>query len=87
MTEKEVVRVQAIIRGFLAKQKAKKLRKNHKYRQSVINELTVTEVAYMQNLETVVVHVLTQLKKQTGNSRIVNSKDIELLFSNIEALL
>eukprot|EP00727_Mastigamoeba_balamuthi_P010899 m51a1_g6431 putative domain containing protein (837) ;mRNA; f:357541-360795 len=84
----DVIRIQKIVRGWLARRKFRETIKKLKHRTKVVKEMLETERTYVESIELLLCEFLAPLRKNAESDRpFISSESIASLFSNIELLV
>ncbi|GAM26345.1 hypothetical protein SAMD00019534_095200 [Acytostelium subglobosum LB1] len=86
--EKKWIKVQALVRGHLARRDFHKRVRNSAYRHNIADELLATEEMYIKHLDRLIVHYFEPIQEQATRIGIKATmlEEFKKIFSNIEVI-
>lgn len=85
---KAATKLQALVKGWLARTRYRALVRHQAYRDRVAQEILSTERVYVEHLEFMFKHILQPLRTAVeANNPILTDNEIRLIFSETEVLL
>ena len=83
--DRKIVKVQSLVRRYLAKKLYKNILKMYRTKIQLVNELLSTEYSYLNILRTIIEVYLIPLRKST--KLLLKPAEISLIFSNLEFII
>eukprot|EP00026_Physarum_polycephalum_P003301 Phypoly_transcript_03311.p1 GENE.Phypoly_transcript_03311~~Phypoly_transcript_03311.p1 ORF type:complete len:722 (+),score=144.11 Phypoly_transcript_03311:157-2322(+) len=85
---KAAAKLQAVVRGWLARNRYRTMLRSQAYRDHVAQEILSTERVYVEHLEFLVKEVILPLRSAVGtSSQILTDPEIRVIFSETESIL